>query len=180
LPADLPFEFNKDIYDIRLISRRWLQLGCPGDRFVRVRLNSVDKIKEHMRIVRILILVTTLASCSDKVEEMDVWESEVSEKLKADRVELYHRNTTTSTDGQFTGAESYLVLDIYNSEVLAKIQHNDRLLTKKSDEIKDLVLSVPTLDAYPDFNEIRLGLVETRGFGIFKSEKTNTITYRIR
>jgi hypothetical protein len=133
-----------------------------------------------MRTVRLLILITTLVSCSGKVEEMDVWESEVAEKFKADRVELYHRNTATSTDGRFTGAESYLELDVYNSEVITEIQHNDRLLKKKCDEIKDLVLSVPTLDAYGEFNEIRLGLVETHGFGIFKSEKTNTITYRIR
>jgi hypothetical protein len=111
---------------------------------------------------------------------MDEWEKQVAQVLKSERIELYHKNTSTTTNGRPTGAESYLQLDIYNSEVIKEIAHNKRLMSKKCDEIKDIVLNVPTLSQYPDFNELRLRIIETHGFFIFSSNKENTVTYRVR
>ncbi len=121
----------------------------------------------------------SIVSCGGETGGMDEWEGEMAKNLKAERVELYHQGTTSTTNGRYSAGESYLQLDIYNSEVLMEIQHNDRLLNKKCKEIRDIVLHMPTIELFPVFDELRIGLVETRGFSFLKSHKTNTIKYRV-
>lgn len=127
----------------------------------------------HMRLLILLLLATTMTSCSEQTENMDEWERQVAEQLEAERVSLYHHGSTTTTNGKLTGSENYLALDIYNSKVLDEIKGNDRLLNEQCEKIKDAVMALPELDAFPTFNKFQIGLIETHGFGIFKSKKRN-------
>jgi hypothetical protein len=110
---------------------------------------------------------------------MNEWEIQMAEKLKAERVELFHRSSTTKTDGRLTASENYLLFDIYNSEVLTEIKHNERLLNEKCQELADYVLNLQSLSELPKFNEFRIDITETHGFAIFKTKTTKTIRYKI-
>lgn len=131
-----------------------------------------------MRVL--LVLVTaSVVSCSEEKEEMDPWEAEMAKLLQADNVQLSHLNTSRTVNGVSAGGESYLQLNIFDSKLLGQIDHNNRLMSNKCDEIKDIVLALPEIAAFPAFNELKLNIVETSGVLIFESQKTNTITYRI-
>lgn len=132
-----------------------------------------------MRLLRHIFLII-LFSCSSDVEPMNEWETQMADKLKAERVELFHRSSTTKTDGRLTASENYLLFDIYNSKVLTEIKHNDRLFNEKCQELADYILSLQSLSDLPDFNEFRIDINETRGFSIFKTKTTKAITYKVQ
>jgi len=48
-------------------------------------------------------------------------------------------------------------------------------MTNKCEEIKDIVLGLREIAAFPAFNELRLNVIGTSGVMIFKSQKANTI-----
>lgn len=127
----------------------------------------------------LVLAAASVVSCSEEKEEMDPWETELAKQLQADNVQLSHLNTSRTVDGVSAGGESYLQLNIFDSKLLGQIDHNKRLMSNKCDEIKDIVLALPEIAAFPAFNELKLNIVETSGVLIFESQKTNTITYRI-
>lgn len=131
------------------------------------------------RTLSFILITMFAASCSENKEEMDPWETEMAQKLQAENVQLSHLSTSRTVNGVSAGGESYLQLNILGSKVLGQIDHNKRLMTNKCDEIKDIVLALPEIAGFPAFNELRLNVIETSGALIFKSQKTNTITYRI-
>src|SRR5690349_15701617 len=94
----------------------------------------------HLRALTLPFLTLILCSCSEKVEEMDPWETQLAAELKATNVQLFHMSTSTTTNGIQTNSEIYLQLDIVNSEVIDKIDHNNRLLNQKCSEIRDKIL----------------------------------------
>ena len=133
-----------------------------------------------MRLLALLFFATTITSCSEQAEKMDAWESQVAEQLKAERVRLYHQSSSTTTNGISTGSENYLALDIYNSKTLDEMKGNDRLFKEQCDKIKDVVMASVELKALPLFNEFRIVLIQTHGFGIFKSKEEQVVNYRVR
>ncbi|WP_059066932.1 hypothetical protein [Solirubrum puertoriconensis] len=137
------------------------------------------KIHHKMKLFKIFLLSLIVISCSDKVEPMDDWESEVADSIKADRVDLYHLSTTTTTDGQSSGEESYLELAIYNSKTLNSIKDDNRLYSQKCDSIVNNILGSSVVDIYPEFREIRMKIVENNGFSIFGYYNTTTITFKV-
>ena len=143
------------------------------------KILDTSQLDRLMRLIG-LILLLILYSCSSDIEAMNDWENQMADKLKAERVELFHRSSTTKTDGRLTASENYLLFDIYNSKVLTDIKHNDRLLNEKCQELADYILSLESLSDLPDFNEFRIDINETRGFSIFKTKTTKTITYKIK
>lgn len=110
---------------------------------------------------------------------MGEWETRISQQLKADKVQLHHYDTSTSTNGRDPKRERYLQLDIINSKVLESIEHNERVLMLKCDEIRDSVLSYPLLKALPEARVLRIRMVETHGFLFAKSEDESVIEYQI-
>jgi hypothetical protein len=136
-------------------------------------------MNKFFRTLSFVLIASFAVSCSEEKEAMDPWETEMAKQLQADNVQLSHLNTSTTVNGVSTGGESYLQLNIFNSKILGQIDHNKRLMANKGDEIKDIVLALPELAALPAFNEFKLNIIETSGLLTFKSQKTNTITYRI-
>jgi hypothetical protein len=149
------------------------------------RTVQASKQKREIRMNKfpVTLLLALIAifvlSCSEDKEEMDPWETEMAKQLQAHNIQLSHLNTSRTVNGVSAGGESYLQLNIFDSKVLGQIDHNKRLMTNKCDEIKDIVLALPEIAAFPAFNEFKLNVIETSGVLIFKSQKTNTITYRI-
>jgi len=131
-----------------------------------------------LRLLLIIICVM-LAGCGEKQDPMSDWEAGVAKSLKADYVEFFHKNTSTSTDGGPVTVENYLELDIYNSKTIEEISFNEHLFSKKRDEIKDLMLKVSELQQLPRFSEIRIKFEETHGVFIFSSKKVNSFTYSV-
>lgn len=117
-------------------------------------------------------------SCNS--HEMDGIEKQISSKLEAESVELYHQASRKTTNGISSGTRSYLELDVYDSKILASVKDNELLLNEKCNEIKNIILNLPTLSLYPRFTQIRIGIIETHGFLIFKSKTSNILTYDIR
>ena len=109
---------------------------------------------------------------------MDAWESQVAKSLKADYVEFFHQSTSSSTDGIPDVSESFIELDIYNSGAINDISF-ERLFSAKRDEIKKMMLNVPTLKDYPRFREVKIKFIDIRGAWIFKSQKVNFFTYSV-
>ncbi len=126
-----------------------------------------------------VLIALCAGSCSEEKEEMDPWETDMAKQLQAENVQLSHLNTSRTVDGVLAGGESYLQLNVLDSKMLGQIDHNKRLMANKCDEIKDIILALPEIAAFPAFNELKLNVIETSGVFIFKSQKTNTITYRI-
>jgi hypothetical protein len=136
-------------------------------------------MNKSFRTLSFVLIASFAVSCSGEKEAMDPWETEMAKQLQADNVQLSHLNTSTTVNGVSAGGESYLQLNIFDSKILGQIDHNKRLMANKCDEIKNIVLALPELAAFPAFNELKLNIIETSGVLTFKSQKTNTITYRI-
>jgi chromosome condensin MukBEF complex kleisin-like MukF subunit len=88
-------------------------------------------------------------------------------------------STSTTTNGVQTNSEVYLQLDVVNSEVIDKIDHNERILTQKCGEIRDKILVLVNNSENLAFNELKINLIEKSGALTFKTEKTKTVTFRI-
>ncbi len=132
-----------------------------------------------LQIKRFLFLCALLTACTDERVPMDAWESQVAKSLKADYVEFFHQSTSSSTDGVPDVSESFIELDIYNSGAINDISFNDRLFSAKRDEIKEMMLNVPTLKDYPGFREVKIKFIDIRSAWIFESQKVNFFTYSL-
>jgi len=133
----------------------------------------------HLRILTFGLLTLILVSCSETLEEMDEWETQLATELKATSVQFSHMSSSTTTNGIHTASEVNLQLDIVNSEVIGEIAHNERILSQKCDEIRDKTVALAENLSFPAFNELKINLISKRGALIFKTEKTKTVTYRI-
>jgi hypothetical protein len=130
----------------------------------------------------ILLLILTLgflSSCTEIQEEMDPWETEMAKELQAENVQLSHISNSSTINGIPSEKESYLQLEITNSKTLEKIEHNKRLLDKKSEELKTIILDLPEITTFPTFNEVRLSIIKKKGFFPFETQSANTITMRV-
>jgi hypothetical protein len=158
----------------------WVTRLAAIGRTIQASKQKGEISMNRFRVTVLLALVATFVlSCSEDKEEMDPWETQTAKQLQADNIQLSHVNTSRTVNGVSAGGESYLQLNIFDSKVLGQIDHNKRLMTNKCDEIKDIVLTLPEIAAFPAFNDLKLNVIETSGVLVFKSQKTNTITYRI-
>lgn len=110
---------------------------------------------------------------------MDVWESEMAELLGANRIELTQTEISHSINGVPDETEHFIKLSIYDSEKLERIIHNKRLLDKKCEEIKDSVLSYLKTVEMPPYHEVRIEIIKDNGFLMFKSEKKQTVQFKV-
>ncbi|MEP7265297.1 MAG: hypothetical protein ABI772_12400 [Bacteroidota bacterium] len=126
---------------------------------------------------KIIVLFLLFASCNAEREPMDAWEKSIADYLKAEYIEMTHIKRSSTINGGAAEVEDYVELEVYNSKEIEDINFNDVLLSSKCDELRDSVLLNPFVKQFPEAKEIRIKLIKSIGFFIFKSDKAQTVTY---
>lgn len=119
-------------------------------------------------------------SCSSETVEMNEVEKFLADKLGAEWTSIGLTKSESKTNGQVTENRTYIDIVIKDSEDIDKIIENTEYAEKRTKSVAQFVLDsldFGELSFKPE--EIQVEFVQDNGFLIFKSERKQSMSYKL-
>ena len=119
-------------------------------------------------------------SCSSKTVEMNEGEQYLANELGAEWTSIGLTQTESKTNGQVTENRAYIDIVVKDSKDIDKIFEDSKYAEKKTKDVAQLVLDsleFGEMSLRPE--EIQVEFIKDSGFLIFKSEKKQSMSYKL-
>jgi len=123
-----------------------------------------------------MLICIMLTSCAIDNDSESPWEAELRNDLQAESVKVSQVDPSTSSDGTVSTEGRYWQLVIINSKVLKPHMGDEKLLSKKCDEIKERMRRYEATGTLPFADTLRIVMIQSSNFLIFHSTHHKTVT----
>ncbi|PXX30641.1 hypothetical protein [Arenibacter sp. ARW7G5Y1] len=130
--------------------------------------------------ISFLIIGLLICSCSSEIVEMNEGEKYLANKIGAEWTSIGLTQSESKTNGQVTENRTYIDIVIKQSEDIDKIFEDTKYAEKRTKNVAQFVLDslqFGEMSFKPE--EIQVEYVKESGFLIFKSEKKQSMSYKL-
>lgn len=137
----------------------------------------MQRISVKLNGIFLIAFILLFTQCKEELSPPTEFEKSLADKYQSDKVVLTHKKVTTTTNG-FSTYENFLSIELYNPKYIIETKFNNRLLNINCQGISNFLQDSIVLSPKPDCEDLKVRIIDERGFFIFKSEEVIERSYK--